>query len=94
MTRNEIGPAMRALKQADRERRLKVKQEALERQNFQCSICRTPLPQLGKNTHYDHCHRTGAFRAVLCGLCNGGLGLFRDDPSLLRKAALYLELHG
>lgn len=30
-------------------------------------------------------------RGILCSNCNGGLGLLRDDPALLRAAAVYLE---
>lgn len=44
-----------------------------------------------KNLAIDHCHSTGRFRGFLCGACNQGLGLYADDPSLLRAAADYLE---
>jgi len=38
----------------------------------------------------DHCHRRGHLRGLLCAACNKGLGFFRDDPALLRKATRYL----
>lgn len=41
----------------------------------------------------DHCHRTGVVRAWLCVPCNAGLGMFRDNPDALRRAAAYLEAH-
>lgn len=39
----------------------------------------------------DHNHSTGEVRGVLCQNCNTGLGLFQDDPELLRKAQMYLQ---
>ena len=57
-------------------------------QQDRCGICGEPAPQ-----HLDHDHATGAIRRLLCQRCNQGLGLFRDDPYLLRVAALYVEGH-
>jgi hypothetical protein len=53
-----------------------------------CAICDAPEPQ-----HLDHDHFSGRVRRLLCQRCNHGLGLFRDDPFLLRMAALYVEGH-
>jgi len=39
----------------------------------------------------DHCHQSGAVRALLCSPCNVGLGRFEDDPARLRSAATYIE---
>lgn len=39
----------------------------------------------------DHCHATGAVRGLLCARCNVAIGILRDDPSLMRRAAEYLE---
>ena len=56
-----------------------------------CQICGVELGR-GKNQFaIDHCHETGQVRGVLCGLCNKGLGMFRDDPSLLQSAIVYLD---
>ena len=42
-------------------------------------------------TQVDHCHETGRVRGVLCFNCNSGLGLLRDDPEAMDRAADYLE---
>jgi len=57
-------------------------------QNDECAICGDTGPQ-----HLDHDHSTGQVRRLLCQRCNHGLGLFRDDPYVLRVAALYVEAH-
>lgn len=54
----------------------------------ECIICGE---RQGRQLAVDHDHKTGAVRGALCSRCNLGLGQFRDDPELLRLAALYLE---
>ena len=51
-----------------------------------CEICGEQDPAL----HIDHDHSTGNVRGLLCANCNRGLGMFRDDPGILRKAIEYL----
>ena len=61
-----------------------------QEQNNLCAIC-------GKAQDYkalaaDHEHSVPPKpRGLLCEICNRGLGLFVDDPALLRKAAAYIE---
>ena len=55
------------------------------KQQAECVICGNPA------TVVDHDHRTGHIRGALCHPCNAGLGFFRDDPTLLEMAALYLQ---
>lgn len=65
-------------------------------QDHRCALCGTPEDQLRTGLHVDHDHaKTGraAVRALLCGQCNRALGLFHDNPQLLRIAAAYLEYH-
>jgi hypothetical protein len=64
--------------------------EMLARQNSVCAICGRPN-NVNKNLAVDHCHATGAVRGLLCQNCNHGLGHFKDDPAILRKAVDYLE---
>jgi len=69
-------------------------EEMLQRQGNKCAICGTSDPGGHANVFsIDHCHCHGHVRALLCTLCNTGLGHFQDDPNLLRKAAEYLEAH-
>ena len=67
--------------------------EKLKTQEGKCAICgvesRAGRRYVGAVA--DHDHKTGLNRAILCSCCNLGLGHYHDDPSLLRKAAEYLE---
>lgn len=74
----------------------------VERQNNRCAICGTDKPGGRSNTwHIDHdptccsgnktCGK--CVRALLCFLCNVGLGRFKNNPELLRQAADYIEFH-
>lgn len=58
-------------------------------QKGRCLIC-GDLPG-ERNLHADHCHETGEFRGLLCGKCNTGLGMFRDNEELLKRAVRYLR---
>lgn len=55
-----------------------------------CEICGAE-PESKRAHAVDHDHQTGLIRGTLCRPCNQGLGHFRDDPNILRKAAEYLE---
>jgi hypothetical protein len=44
-----------------------------------------------RRLHIDHCHITNAVRGLLCSQCNLGLGKFKDNPTLLERAAMYLR---
>lgn len=55
------------------------------------SLCEYNGQYGAKSLQIDHDHETGAFRGLLCSSCNKGLGLYRDDPALLRAAADYIE---
>jgi len=67
-------------------------------QQGKCAICRRAETRRYrgrvKNLAVDHDHETGTIRALLCGACNIGIGAFRHDPTRLRAALAYLDLHG
>lgn len=61
-----------------------------------CMICKQPESALDrwgkpKRLSVDHDHNTGFIRGLLCARCNPALGLFADNPELLRQAAQYLD---
>jgi hypothetical protein len=74
--------------------------EALDRQNGNCAICSSKLPDLmvynNRKRGYaiDHNHENGEFRGILCLPCNTVLGMAKDSPVLLEKAAEYLKQRG
>lgn len=66
------------------------------RQGGKCAICKVAPPggvfrENEKATLcVDHDHATGEVRGLLCGQCNTGLGMFRDNPANLQRAIEYL----
>lgn len=68
-------------------------------QNGLCAICGSPETSSERYTgrsrklFVDHHHASGQVRQLLCMRCNVGIGQFRDDPDLLKKAIAYLDKH-
>lgn len=58
-------------------------------QGGQCAGCKNRLG-FDRNTHVDHCHKTGRIRGLLCHGCNVALGRVEDSPETLRRLADYL----
>ena len=72
---------------------IEERKRLLKEQDGRCAICGTRNPgAYGWST--DHDHATGKTRGLLCNWCNPGLGNFKDNPELLRKAIEYLRRHG
>ena len=70
------------------------------RQQVHCDICggtensgSRHNKHLGKvyNLVMDHNHSNGKFRGMLCNHCNRGLGNFKDNIEVMKKAIKYLE---
>lgn len=64
--------------------------DLLNSQGHACKLCG------GKNAKsrslaVDHCHKTGKVRGLLCTWCNVGIGMFKDNPDLMRSAIEYLS---
>lgn len=70
----------------------------LRDQNYGCMIC-GGTNESGRSLAVDHDHTCcpgkitcgECMRGLLCSNCNRALGLFKDDPELLKKAIAYLE---
>lgn len=65
----------------------------LKQQNGLCAICGSNDPKSKEYFSIDHSHATGKVRALLCNLCNIGLGSFRESGDFLRRAADYIDFH-
>ncbi len=67
-------------------------EEMLKKQEGRCMICGgTEMNYKNKVLCVDHNHITGQVRGLLCGLCNSGLGKFKEDKQLLNNAIKYIE---
>ena len=62
--------------------------QLIEEQDYRCAIC---LVDIETDAHVDHNHDTKAVRGLLCGQCNRGIGMFRDNIEALERAAAYLK---
>lgn len=71
--------------------------EKLASQNNLCTLCGEAFYGEylgGGDPVLDHKHEGGKLRDFIHRMCNTALGLFKDDPAICRKAAVYLEKHG
>lgn len=62
----------------------------LEQQHGLCAICGGVCAS-GKLLAIDHDHVTNKVRGLLCNLCNLGIGLLADNPTVIRQAIIYLN---
>jgi hypothetical protein len=64
--------------------------EKIRSANGKCEICGGISPNR-KRLALDHDHETNQIRGMLCAHCNNGLGMFKDNRKILKKAIKYLE---
>lgn len=62
-------------------------------QDYKCAICEHPHSEdsMLLVDHIDLSDGKPYVRGLLCRCCNPGLGLFKEDPQLIRKALIYVE---
>lgn len=77
----------------------------LASQEYRCAICKSEKSRPGVDNlsywHVDHDHACcpgekscgKCVRGLLCGLCNHGLGSFRDNPNFMIAASDYVRIH-
>lgn len=59
-----------------------------------CAICKKKTAKYGKDGLYvDHDHTTGKVRALLCPMCNKGIGFLKDSELIIRAASEYISKH-
>ncbi len=67
------------------------------KQDNKCAICLNEEVRICGSTKevarlsIDHCHNTKKVRALLCRLCNTGLGAFKDNIELMSNAMKYIQ---
>ena len=66
------------------------KQALIDAQSNSCAICNYKFGQKKGDMKVDHDHNTGVVRGLLCDLCNRGIGMLKDSPSVLQSAIQYL----
>jgi Recombination endonuclease VII len=66
-------------------------------ENYKCPICERDEKEISsgggqKSTRWvlDHDHETHRFRGWLCHNCNMGIGAFKDNHQILKRAIEYL----
>lgn len=62
----------------------------LVKQKHKCKICKQKMT---KQLHVDHCHKTYKIRGLLCRDCNTGIGLLKENTTIIKNAIKYIKEH-
>ncbi len=69
-----------------------IREALIKLQYYKCAICDLEMSDVDDpRWSIDHCHTQDYVRGMLCRTCNSALGLFKDNPEILRSGASYLE---
>ena len=86
--RKDINGKPLPIKETQRMNKIKPK----EYQLFECPTCKKrSIPGVTSNIVIDHNHIDGNARAWICDSCNTGLGRFKDNQDVLKRAINYLN---
>ncbi len=59
---------------------------------FECPIChKKTIAGITSKVVIDHNHKTGKIRGWICDSCNTGIGRFKDDVKILRRAIRFIK---
>ena len=59
---------------------------------FECPICaKRTIAGITSKVVLDHNHRTGTVRGWVCDSCNTGIGRFKDDIEIIKRAIKFLK---
>lgn len=63
-----------------------------DKEPFECPIClKRTIAGVTSKLALDHNHLDGSVRAWICDSCNTGIGRFKDDIGILKRAISFLE---
>lgn len=72
--------------------KLKWSKTKPQNEPFECPICsKRTIAGITSKVVLDHNHRTGKIRGWVCDSCNTGIGRFKDDIDLIKRAIKFLE---
>ena len=63
----------------------------LEKQEGRCAVCGITAKDNKKSLAVDHCHKTNKVRALLCARCNCALGFVKENATVARQLADYID---